>query len=544
VAVAQLVDPDPYRDRLRALAERDDLREQRGALHALAEDSQSADLPPASLLLLASALRQAGDQPGALSLLEKGVERHPGDVWLNYSLAGSLPATRREEALRYYTAARALRPETAHEMAHLLVQMGRVAEGITAFRELVRVRPTKVKNLVCLASTLRKQGQDKECKEITERAIATARAALRARPDDPQNHHDLGMALGFRGDRDEAIAAFRAAVQSSPRNVDYRGHLASLLEAKGDHEGAIAAYRAIVHLRPNSLSAHHALSRALLGSGDKAGAIAESREGVRLEPDSARAHYMLGWTLSHAGDPAGAVQPYREAIRLDPEYAEAHCNLGIELRKQGHYAEAVEELRRGHELGSKRPDWTYPSAEWLRRAKQALSLEAKLPAILRGEDGPAHTNERLALASMCYDKSLHAAASRFWSEAFAAEPRLADDLKSGNRYNAACSAALAGCGRSKDDPPPDEATKAALRRQACQWLKADLALRAGQLERGTGSDRDEVQNKLTHWKHDHDLAGIRDEAELAKLPAAERIDCQALWAEVDALLARPQEPKP
>jgi serine/threonine-protein kinase len=544
LAVAQLVDPDPYRDRLRALAERDDLREQRGALHTLAEDPQSTELPPVSLLLLAAALRQAGDQPGALAVLEKGVERHPGDVWLNYSLAGSLPATRREEALRYYTAARALRPETAHEMAHLLVQMGRVAEGITAFRELVRVRPTKVKNMVCLASTLRKQGQDKECHAITDRAIATARAALRRRPDDPQNQHDLGLALGFRGNRDEAIAAFRAAVRSSPRNVDYQGHLASLLEAKGDHEGAIAAYREIVHLRPNSLSAHHALSHALLDSGDRTGAIAESREAVRLQPDSAHAHYTLGWTLSHANDQAGAVQAYREAIRLEPDYAEAHCNIGIALRKQGRYAEAVEELRQGHKLGAKRPDWTYPSAQWLRQAELAVRLEAKLPAILQGEGGPAGTSERLALASMCYDKGWHAAASGFWSEVFAAEPRVADDLKSGQRYNAACSAAIAGGGRSKDDPPPDDVTRAGLRRQARQWLKADLALRAQQLQRGTGRDHDEVQNRLTHWKHDRDLAALRDEAELAKLPEAERTDCRALWAEVEALLARAQEQKP
>jgi serine/threonine-protein kinase len=254
----------------------------------------------------------------------------------------------------------------------------------------------------------------------------------------------------------------------------------------------------------------------------------------------------MGWTLSHSDDPAGAAQAYREAIRLDPEYPEAHCNLGHDLRRQGRYAEALEELRRGHALGSKRPDWTYKSAEWVRRAERQASLEAKLPAILRGEAPPADANERLELAPMCYYKGLHAAASRLWSEAFAAEPSLADDLKSGHRYSAASSAAMAGCGRSQDDPPPDHATKAGLRRQARQWLKADLALRTRQLESGTGRDHDEVRPKLADWKRDPDLAGIRDEAEVAKLPEAERNDCQALWAEVDALLARvqAQEQKP
>ena len=36
---------------------------------------------------------------------------------------------RREEAIRYYTAARSIRPETAHELAHLLEQMGETGRG-------------------------------------------------------------------------------------------------------------------------------------------------------------------------------------------------------------------------------------------------------------------------------------------------------------------------------------------------------------------------------------------------------------------------------
>jgi hypothetical protein len=45
---------------------------------------------------------------------------------------------------------------------------------------------------------------------------------------------------------------------------------------------------------------------------------------------------------------------------------------------------------------------------------------------------------------------LYAAAARFFDEAFAAQSSLADDLSSQHRYNAACAAALAGCGQGKD----------------------------------------------------------------------------------------------
>jgi hypothetical protein len=42
---------------------------------------------------------------------------------------------------------------------------------------------------------------------------------------------------------------------------------------------------------------------------------------------------------------------------------------------------------------------------------------------------------------------------------------------------------------------------------------------------------------LARWRADQDLAELREPAELAKLPADERRDCLALWAEVGAQLA-------
>jgi hypothetical protein len=47
-----------------------------------------------------------------------------------------------------------------------------------------------------------------------------------------------------------------------------------------------------------------------------------------------------------------------------------------------------------------------------------------------------------------------------------------------------------------------------------------------------------LNQKLQHWKADTDLAGIRDESELNKLPEGEQTACRALWSEVEALLAK------
>ena len=139
---------------------------------------------------------------------------------------------------------------------------------------------------------------------------------------------------------------------------------------------------------------------------------------------------------------------------------------------------------------------------------------------------------------MCYDTGRHSAATRLYSEALKADRKLVEDRQAQHRYNAACAAALAGCGQGKDDPPPDEAARARLRTQARDWLKAELAAWSKSIESGPPQARPVIVQNLQNWKADSDLAGIRDESELKKLPKDEQTACRALWSEVEALLTK------
>jgi hypothetical protein len=161
---------------------------------------------------------------------------------------------------------------------------------------------------------------------------------------------------------------------------------------------------------------------------------------------------------------------------------------------------------------------------------------------LRGEARPTDAANRLGLADVCYKKGLQAASARFWDEAFAERPELANDMAKGYRYNAACAAALAGTGSGQDDPPPDQATRIGLREKARRWLRADLAAWAKVLEGGNEPARKRaVFRTLARWKADPDLAGIRDEPALAKLPEVEREAFRSLWADVDALRKKAED---
>ena len=241
------------------------------------------------------------------------------------------------------------------------------------------------------------------------------------------------------------------------------------------------------------------------------------------------------------GQHAEAIDAFRAFIRLKPDDAEAHCNLGLALQSEGHYEEALASLRRGHELGSNRPGWRPLSASWVSECERLVRLEARLPAILKGDTQPQNNADRLGLGRVCHDKRLYAAATRLRGDALADDPKLGDDRKAGNRTNAARSAVLAGSGQGEDDPKPDDAARALLRTKARRWLAEELAAWAKLADSGAPADRSIVTKTLTRWKSDTDFAAIRDADSLAKLPEDERQAWQALWANVDALLEKAEE---
>ena len=169
------------------------------------------------------------------------------------------------------------------------------------------------------------------------------------------------------------------------------------------------------------------------------------------------------------------------------------------------------------------------------------AVQDKLTSFLDGRYTPASNDERLGLAEWCQIKKLNHTAAGLYAAAFAADPKLADDLKAGHRYNAACFAALAAAGQGEDAAKLDDKERTRLRQQALDWLKADLTAWGKRLDSGPPRlDRPSCR-ALSHWQKDTDLAGIRDAAALAKLPADEQKALTQLWADVAALLKKAEE---
>jgi eukaryotic-like serine/threonine-protein kinase len=182
------------------------------------------------------------------------------------------------------------------------------------------------------------------------------------------------------------------------------------------------------------------------------------------------------------------------------------------------------------------PDRQEGTRRWVEDCERLAALEPRLPEILAGAAGPDDARTQLVLAEYCLGRKFDAAAARFYREAFAAEPKLADDRSLPHRYNAACAAALSGSGRGQDDPKPDALAKSALRRQAHEWLEAELASWAKVLGEGRASARQVVVRTLISWKADPDLACVRETSALADLSGEELEAWHRLWAKYEALL--------
>jgi tetratricopeptide (TPR) repeat protein len=354
----------------------------------------------------------------------------------------------------------------------------------------------------------------------------------------------VGVLARGTASSEEAAALLGRAQQRHPGDFWINENLALILYELGPPrlEEAVRYFSVAVALRPQSAGGHLNLGLALKAKGRVADAITEYREAIGINKDYAEARNNLGVALAEKGQLVKAAAEFREAVRFHKDHAGAHGNLAEVLLRQGLFRQAAEEFRLGHELGSRRPGWHYPTAERLRIAERLADLDARLPRVLAGQDRPADAAESLELARLCQQyKHLYAASARWYGEAFTAQPALAED-RSGHRYNAACAAALAVCGQGQGADGLAEKDRTRLRKQALAWLRADLAIGTRVLDRDPAKAGPTVARRLQQWLQDPDFNGVRGADALARLPEADRGDWQKLWKEVEALHERAMAP--
>jgi tetratricopeptide (TPR) repeat protein len=276
----------------------------------------------------------------------------------------------------------------------------------------------------------------------------------------------------------------------------------------------------------------------------RSGRLKEAEENMRGAPavyqqyaadfPTAQNRWFLSWAYNRQGGLLGglarlkeAEEAYRAGLAIDQQLVAefptvvlyrqslkgAHHNLGNILREQGRLDEAVTQVR-----------------EAIRLDKDDFLAHYLLGKILRDK---GHLDESIAE---------YRAAVRSY-RVFEDEPKLINTPNHDLRYNAACAAALAGCGQ-EDADKLDAKECARLRQQALDWLRADLKAHRQMMEKAADKVGPTIARLMQHWLQDEDFAGVRGDKALAKLPDEEQSAWRKLWADVAEMLAKAQGKAP
>ena len=421
----------------------------------------------------------------------------------------------------------------AHELALAIKQ--RLADAnpsVTAFQSSLAASHNNIGDVLGIA------GKSAEALKAHERALAIRQKLADANPsiigfqsDVAKSHNHVGYLLSIQGKPAEALKSFNSAL--------------SILRKLAEANPTVTEFQTGLALSHNNVGSMLGEIEPVAALKSFESALAICQKLVREHPESPDFPSTLGMSLHNLAELdlnakryeearvrlREAVKWQRKALAINPaeptyrRFLASHLTILISAARRLGDPQGVAEAER--ELAN------------LRDSDPAMkSIDARLAAIIKGDQTPKDNSYRLRLARRAYDKALHTTATRLWAEALEANPRLGDNPQAGHRYSAACAAALAGCGKGKDDPPPDDASRVKLRRHALGWLEAELDAWSKILESGPPQARQSAASTLKHWKEDPDLVGIRDEDSLAKLPDQERAVFEQLWKEVDGLLAK------
>jgi serine/threonine protein kinase/formylglycine-generating enzyme required for sulfatase activity/Tfp pilus assembly protein PilF len=248
--VADIIDADPWRRRLRAVWRTND-----PDVQSLRELTASADvrmLPPSSLVLLSAMLSQQTTPDEGAQLLLNAQQYSSGDFWVNFYLATFLLEStpgRPVEASRYYSialAARPVNPAVLNSLGDAFQHQNKPQKAIEYYRQTIKLDPTFSEPHYNLGLVLQQIGQLDEAKACFERAIEVD-------PKSSLAYCALGTILSQRKQWEAAIAAFNQAIELSPEFAEAYGNRGVALYRSENLNAAIESFEE---------------SRALLGGSD------------------------------------------------------------------------------------------------------------------------------------------------------------------------------------------------------------------------------------------------------------------------------------
>jgi serine/threonine-protein kinase len=521
---------------------------------------------------LGDALREGGDLDAAVAELREAIRLDPKSPDAHLNLGAALADLGRfDEAVVAYREALRLKPSFALarvNLGNVLLRTGDATGALEEARAAVQDAPQDGRAHAVLGQALHATGEVEAALEAYRESLRVGRRAPR---ETAMTRVNYGTALADSGDFDAALEQYREAQRLDATVPQAHNNVGIELERRGELAAALAAYREAERLDPGDPLFPSNVANLLREAGHLKEAVEAARRAVALDLTRARSHASLADALAYAGDVEGAISSFGEAIRHDPKGPTWRPNRASLLRIAGRTDEALREIEAAVAM---QPDDPYPrlvrgdllkragrldeavaalrlaadatsgdpqdarlAAEVLPTVERLAALATRLDAVVSGADRPAGAEEEAAFARIAYWRGRPADSARLYERALRSAAQ--GDAVAEWRYEAACSAALAGSDRGGVS---DEKARAGWRRKGLEWLRACLGDVSKRLEEDGAAGRRAVRNAARVWRRNRDLASLRDEAETARLPAKERDAARALWRDLYALEERAKEP--
>jgi tetratricopeptide (TPR) repeat protein len=334
-----------------------------------------------------------------------------------------------------------------------------------------------------------------------------------------------------RASHADAMPLLTAAHARFPNDFWLNFELAAVFFEAQQRNEALGYLRAALSLRPTASVAHLALGEILRTLGRVDEALDSLQEALRIDPDFVWGHIDLAMALYDKGRRDEAIDQYQQALRIDQRSVAGHVNLGVALRDKGRWDEAVAHFQRALQIDPKTVEAHISLGIAMRdkgRRDEALDHFQQALRI-----NPKYGGAHVWIGTILSDEGRLPEAVGHFEQALGIDPE--SELVKANlgitRYRAACAAVLKATGPDSKNGNPGDPERAALRRQAQGWLRANLDL----MKRA--NEGKVVMSSLSTWQQDRALASVRDPAALTRLPAEEREQWQQLWADVAAQIA-------
>lgn len=245
-------------------------------------------------------------------------------------------------AARAASTSAATASDSARQTALALEQQGNDADAESAWRTVLKTRPSSAEAYAHLGLLEAREQRYKE-------AVPLYRKALVLNPAMPNLRLNLGLALFKAGEMKEAIHEFQPLLAKQAAGSPDFQRLTILLGMShyglGDYAPASRYLKPAAAQDPQNLQLRLALAHSCLWSEQYQCVLDTYHEILTLNAESAEADMLAGEAEDALKNYDGAILQFRSAIKANPSEPDAHFGLGYILWTQRQYPEAATEFQ-------------------------------------------------------------------------------------------------------------------------------------------------------------------------------------------------------